>query len=169
MFNRIQFIKIQTSVWRVRVNIESHCFFNVCFWRWFSFTPLSIVDGQVRRQKGRHVTIFVHEGKRRLSDLEKTWRWTKSYFFLCFLWFYKLQMPQSCNVTYVQLQMVLQTVVNFYRSCIGIVSSEPPRKIFVPRCGQQIIPLGMNMLVSHNGKRCYGKFFFCLKGIYYRI
>lgn len=57
----------------------------------------------------------------------------------------------------------------FYRSCIGIVSSEPTRKIFVPRCGQQIIPLGMKMLVSHNGKRCYGKFFFCLKGIYYRI
>lgn len=47
----------------------------------------------------------------------------------------------------------------FYRSCIRIVSSEPPREIFVPKCGQQIIPLGMKMLISHNGKRCYGKFF----------
>lgn len=44
----------------------------------------------------------------------------------------------------------------FYRSFIRIVSSEPPREIFVPKCGQQIIPLGMEMLVSHNGKRCYG-------------
>lgn len=34
----------------------------------------------------------------------------------------------------------------FYRSCIRIVSSEPPREIFVPKCGQQIIPLGMKML-----------------------
>lgn len=56
----------------------------------------------------------------------------------------------------------------FYRSCIRIVSSKPPREIFVPKCGQQIIPLGMKMLISHNGKRCYGKCF-CLKGIYYRI
>lgn len=132
MFNRTQFIKIQTSVWRVRVNIESHCFFNVCFWRWFSFTPLSIVDGQVRRQKGRHVTIVVHEGNRRLSELEKTWRWTKSYFFLCFLWFYKLQMPQSCNLTYVQLQMVLQTVVNFTEVAYGLSQASRYAKSLYP-------------------------------------
>lgn len=67
-----------------------------------------------------------------MSELEKTWRWTRSYFFLCFLWFYKLQMPQSCNVTYVELQMVLQTVVNFTEVAYGLSQASRHAKSLYP-------------------------------------
>lgn len=68
---------------------------------------------------------------------------------------------QTANAAIMQFDICPATngVANcrkFYWSFIRIVSSEPPREIFVPKCGQQIIPLGMKMLVSHNGKRCYG-------------